>query len=131
MEGGKRCHFCFHGYISASVLHLHFIPPFRSFTFFCVVAESKQNHFLTIPGEHRASTITLQRRGAVGKAVDEVRGDNWVVGNCISLSPPLCNHAYTVCTLMTLHYTKVAYKRLLKKGCLQKVTYRKLLTCQY
>ena len=34
-------------------------------------------------------------------------------------------------TLMTLHYTKVTYKRLLTKGYLQKVSYKKLLTEGY
>ena len=32
---------------------------------------------------------------------------------------------------MTLHYTKVTYKRLLTKGYLQKVSYKKLLTEGY
>ena len=34
-------------------------------------------------------------------------------------------------TLMTLHYTKVTYKRLLTKSYLQKVSYKKLLTEGY
>ena len=38
---------------------------------------------------------------------------------------------YYYSTLMTLHYTKVTYKRLLTKSYLQKVTYRKLLIKGY